>query len=246
MANIVKQVEQKFYQYGFGRSANDPAGVASVSCFGLAGSNANPLYCTIDGTLYVGVDENHDVYAKFSGTIYTPVNSSYVAYQPLSASDYTVYFGANYYDFSVENRDCETLATGTVAVPYTVQTSDGKWRGQFTWTFSTDWVYISSFTQCNGTIWFGGSTTYKVTSAVFPEAVSLTIDDWYKLEEYYPWAIRKSGTWMSADRDGGSLKIRKSGSWRDVKNYEDDTAGDSKGFYRSGGSWVKAPEIGAT
>mgnify|MGYP007108733848 CR=1 FL=1 len=62
---------------------------------------------------------------------------------------------------------------------------------------------------------------------------------------YYPFAIRKDGSWKSANRTGGSTTIRKSSSWRDVKNHtEESEAGDNKGFYRSGGKWVKAPLLG--
>lgn len=63
-----------------------------------------------------------------------------------------------------------------------------------------------------------------------------------ELLPYYPGAIRKSGKWMSANRSGGSLKIRKSGSWRDVKNYEDGSS--VQGFIRKSGSWTKAAKIG--
>lgn len=62
---------------------------------------------------------------------------------------------------------------------------------------------------------------------------------------YYPFAIRKDGSWKSANRTGGSTTIRKSSSWRDVKNHtEESEAGNNKGFYRSGGKWVKAPLLG--
>lgn len=62
---------------------------------------------------------------------------------------------------------------------------------------------------------------------------------------YYPFAIRKNGSWVSANRTGGSTTIRKSSSWRDVKNHtEESEASDNKGFYRSGGKWVKAPLLG--
>lgn len=62
---------------------------------------------------------------------------------------------------------------------------------------------------------------------------------------YYPFAIRKNGSWVSANRTDGSTTIRKASSWRDVKNHtEESEAGDNKGFYRSGGKWVKAPLLG--
>lgn len=62
---------------------------------------------------------------------------------------------------------------------------------------------------------------------------------------YYPFAIRKNGSWVSANREGGSTTIRKASSWRDVKNHtEESEADDNKGFYRSGGKWVKAPQLG--
>ena len=87
--------------------------------------------------------------------------------------------------------------------------------------------------------WSAGTTSPITINSV---EFSVDVSD---LVLYYPFAIRKSGTMMSADRTGGFTKIRKSGQWRDVKNSE---AGGTQqqGLVRKGGSWTRAPKIGAS
>lgn len=95
-----------------------------------------------------------------------------------------------------------------------------------------------------GTIYLNFPVTYEKTSGVTdsmtlsstPVSVDVTT-----LLAYYPWAIRKSGSWKSCNRDGGHLRIRK-GSWRDVLNYQSST-GDNDAHYRDGSAWKRSPLI---
>lgn len=86
--------------------------------------------------------------------------------------------------------------------------------------------------------------TDGVTSPITLGSVEFSVDV-SNLVLYFPFSIRKSGTMMSADREGGSTRIRKPGQWRDVKNSE---AGGTQqhGLVRRGGSWTRAPRIGAS
>lgn len=102
----------------------------------------------------------------------------------------------------------------------------------------------SSDTDTNGYIWLSGTGTYQVDDPIYPDPVMITIPGFLAFSDYFPWAIRKGGSWASCNRSGGSLTIRKSGAWRDVKNVSVGS-GDNKAFYRSGGTWAVAPQIGA-
>ena len=95
-----------------------------------------------------------------------------------------------------------------------------------------------------GTIYLNFPVTYEKTSGVTdsmtlastPVSVDVTT-----LLAYYPWAIRKSGSWKSCNRDDGHFRIRK-GSWRDVLNYQSGT-GDNDAHYRDGSAWKRSPLI---
>lgn len=111
--------------------------------------------------------------------------------------------------------------------------------------------YIGQLTQFGGSgnkqdgiVYLGGTGSYSVNDPLYPDPLPITIPGFLQYLDYYPFAIRKSGTMQSANRTGGSTRIRKSGSWRDVKNVAAGT-GNDKAFVRTGGSWVKAPKIGA-
>ena len=82
------------------------------------------------------------------------------------------------------------------------------------------------------------------TSAITISSVEFSVDV-SDLVLYYPFAIRKSGRMMSADRAGGFTRIRKSGQWRDVKNSEA-SGTQQQGLVRKDGSWSRTPRIGAS
>lgn len=74
----------------------------------------------------------------------------------------------------------------------------------------------------DGWIYFCGSAYYNLTYTNATKAVprKITIPGLKRLMDYYPWAIRKSSTWMSCNRSGGYLKSRQGSSWSDRKNRE--------------------------
>lgn len=96
----------------------------------------------------------------------------------------------------------------------------------------------------NGVMYIGGTGTYTGTNYVYPSPVKVTIPGFITpavISDYYPFAIRKSNAWASANRSGGSTAIWKSSSWRDVKNYENGSS--VQGYYWSGGKWARAPKF---
>lgn len=95
----------------------------------------------------------------------------------------------------------------------------------------------------DGYIYLSGTGSYEMDNPTYPDPVMITIPGFLAFLDYFPFAVRKSGTWMSCNRDGGSTTIRKGGSWRDVKNIARGT-GDNQAFIRSGSAWSVAPEIG--
>ena len=60
---------------------------------------------------------------------------------------------------------------------------------------------------------------------------------------YYPWARYQDAKWKSCNRDGGSLTLRRSGEWGDVRNSERDHSVDRAHFY-GGNKWNSCLEIG--
>ena len=73
--------------------------------------------------------------------------------------------------------------------------------------------------------------------------MEIVIPGFLEFLDYYPWAIRKSGRWMSCDRDGGHLKSRSGSSWSDVKNVDVGT-GEDHGFSYDDGEWTQSPRTG--
>ena len=71
------------------------------------------------------------------------------------------------------------------------------------------WIYFC------GTAYYPGS---PITAGVTAVPNRVTIPGLKRLLDYYPWAIRKSSTWMSCNRSGGHLKSREGSTWSDRKN----------------------------
>lgn len=143
--------------------------------------------------------------------------------------------------------------------------ASGRTYGWFRWQFSCSstpnsdnasgagngYIYIGKLTDYHGNdqdqdgyIYLGGTGTYYVEDPLYPDPYRITVPGFMRFLDYYPFAVRKSGQWMSCNRSGGSTTIRKSGSWRDVKNVVVGQ-GNDHAFIRSGSSWEVAPEIGS-
>lgn len=104
-------------------------------------------------------------------------------------------------------------------------------------------------------IWNGNFTLPKdatnISVSIVGEEAASMMPNYYTLEEiidtYRPFAIRKNGVWKSLDNSTGYLKIRKSGTNKDiVKISFSDTRKAEKGTsrIRKNGEWIAQPKIG--
>lgn len=76
----------------------------------------------------------------------------------------------------------------------------------------------------DGWIYFCGTAYYhnfRYTHGATAVPMRVTIPGLKRLLNYYPWAIRKTSTWMSCNRLGGHLKSREGSNWVDRKNRMD-------------------------
>lgn len=117
------------------------------------------------------------------------------------------------------NEGIDTRYSGT-------ELSDA-WKSSAGWfnagNLERDFEWDDNEENFDGWIYFCGSAYYngwKFTSSVTAVPMKVTIPGLKRLLNYYPWAIQKSGTWMSCNRASGFLKSLESGSWSDRKNRE--------------------------
>lgn len=241
MPTVVAQVSASINQDA---SSNYGTGVPPT-CFGLPGSGGyQASYCTVNLNITCKAMDNGHLYLDCNGSITQKV---------IANSGYTYTFGCRNANWAWGGNPLTPpsgychIQDGTVTV-----TADGTpgGRGQFTINISktdvdlgplSDWG--ASITGQDGVIWFSGTGTYTVNDPIYPVPVAITVPGFIQLFDYYPFAVRKNGAWKSCNRSGGSTTIRKSGSWRDVKNSRQDSSG-SQAFLRSGSAWAVAPEIG--
>lgn len=173
--------------------------------------------------------------------------------------------GTTYLDATVDASDgsassAPSWASGKTAYEAAYNPKEGLDYGWFCWNFPDTvaapedaypggtWKLIGHLSDFgagddyqNGAVWISGTGTYPLQNGIGPTPYKLVIPGFYVVKDYYPFAIRKSSAWASANRSGGSTTIRKT-SWRDAKNMESGNDGDH-GFYRSSGAWVKAPKF---
>lgn len=100
---------------------------------------------------------------------------------------------------------------------------------------STLWLYFA------GGITFGQT----VDTPVSIDAVRIEFSEQEipKLFDYVPCAVKSGASWLSCNRSGGRLQLKRNGSWNDLKNSYGD--GASSVFIRKDGSWVKSAKTGA-
>lgn len=240
MPNVVAQVTASINQDA---SQNYGTGVPPT-CFGLPGAGGlQASYCTVHLNITCKAMDNGHLYLDCNGTITQKV---------VAATSYTYTFGCRNADWAWGGNPLtpplgyRTIQDGSVNV-----VSDGTPgnRGQFTITINktnidlgplSDWG--ASITGDDGVIWFSGTGTYTVNDPIYPDPVSITVPGFIQLFDYFPFAVLKSGVWKSCNRSGGGSYVRKSGSWRDLKNSNGDSESDA--HYRSGSTWIKTPKIG--
>lgn len=150
--------------------------------------------------------------------------------------------------FSGESTSSFTGLTTFPSVGDPTSESDALSKGYYKLPFKITDIDITeeAGTQTwTGTVYLNFPVTYERSSGVTDDMTLSSTQvsvDVTTLLPYYPWAIRKSGSFVSCNRSGGHVKIMKSASWRDVQNYQSDTA-DNDAHYRSGSSWKRSPLI---
>lgn len=65
------------------------------------------------------------------------------------------------------------------------------------------------------------------------------------ITDFRPWAIRKSGTWVSLDNEGYHFKIRQGGKWIDTPKYQNANAeNEGSSRIRHSGKWYSQSKVG--
>lgn len=114
-----------------------------------------------------------------------------------------------------------------VSSRYSGKNLTSAWKGSKGWfkagNLEKDFVWDDDEENFDGWIYFCGTVYYwqPYTSNVVATPMKVTIPGLKRLMDYYPWAIRKSSTWMSCNRSGGHLKSRQGSTWDDRKNRMD-------------------------
>lgn len=221
------------------------------TCFGLPGAlGANAIYCDVNATATVRIFDDSSVQVAMSGTISRTgvLSNNYAVAMFICPHDWDFTYTTGGLTYP---SDCIQIADAVITVP--VEYNDGRNRGTFTWNVDSGFHHIGQLTDFgasdtgdDGYLWCSGTGTYGgLNDPIYPDPVRITVPGFMAYLDYYPGSIRKSGRFMSCNRPGGKASIRKSGSWRDVKNVEVGS-GTNHGFYMHNSQWTKLPKIGAT
>lgn len=213
------------------------------TCFALPGAiGADASWSNVNGSITLKAMDNEHLYMDCDLTITDSV----------LVESYPVIFGCRNEDWEWSYGSSSinipsgfvTLATDTIVVT-------GSGRGDFRWPIKKTNVDLGLLSKWganiegdDGVMWISGTGTYNISDPIYPDPYKLVVPGFTKLFDYYPFAVRKGGEWMSCNRTGGGSFTRKGGSWRDLKNSRMDDA-SSDAFYRSGSSWPRTPLIGS-
>ena len=235
------------------------------TCFGLPGyGSIQNSWSNCNFVARAVVLDNYRAYVGIDGSITdTVVENNYPVIMVANKTSWSwSYSGGNI----VVPSGAATIATADIVVTGTTPEN----KGPFTW--NIDCQAVSRGTNCgssyesyltsrgyryvgqlqelggstqdeDGHIWVSGTGTYDIDDPIYPEPVEIVIPGFLEFLDYYPWAIRKSGRWMSCDRDGGHLKSRSGSSWSDVKNVDVGT-GEDHGFSYDDEEWTQSPRTG--
>ena len=225
------------YPFSINQSRANPPTV-----FGLPGQGSgNAAYLDVALTGSVSVYDDGSVRMSVSGTITHPdlLGSEYPVLLVVRPSDWSWTWNSSGVNVP---SGAHVLQRATIGV--------ARPRGSFTWNVSASNVAIGQLEDYaatrqghDGAAWFGGTGDYWVDDPISPDPVRITIPGFLEYLDYFPWARRVDGTFMSCDRAGGSLSVRRGGSWGDVKNT---VSGDgSQAHYHANGTWNVCPKIGA-
>ena len=114
-----------------------------------------------------------------------------------------------------------------INVRYSGSELSNAWKGSAGWfnagNLERDFEWDENEENFDGWIYFCGTAYYDgwtFTNGATAVPMRVTIPGLKRLLNYYPWAIRKSTTWMSCNRPTGFLKSLENGAWSDRKNRE--------------------------
>ena len=242
----------------------------AASCCGVPGQDLAPAYIYANFGLKLAVDTNHNVYASPSGGYVTQtgmINTgggedlSWRVYLIAGASAWTQTFDGDWWQAQASDASFYNAVwltqTGTgltgrtdfpsVADPTTDADALAKGFKKLPWTLdqleqtTTEEGGVQTITgKCHllCPVLYAAWPTDPITLSSMSFDVDIT-----NLLSYYPGAIRKSGKWMGCNRNGGGAFIRKSSSWRDVRNIPSESP-ENDGLIRKSGKWVRAQRIG--
>lgn len=240
----------------------------AVSCCGIPGQILTSAYVYANFGLKLAVDTDHNVYASPSGGYVSQsklTNSSGSAgwwvYLMAGAHAWSQTFSSNWWQAEASEAsfysDVFLTATGTNLTGRTdfpsrsdpSTSEEALSMGFKKLPFKIDDMEQSVSTsggiqtitgKCHMLcpVLYSSTPTDPITLSSVPFDVDIT-----NFLDYYPGAIRKSNIWMSCNRSGGGAFIRKSNSWRDVKNIPSESP-DNKGLIRKSGQWKRSEKIG--
>ena len=65
------------------------------------------------------------------------------------------------------------------------------------------------------------------------------------IQDYRPWAVRKGGKFLTCNRNTGFTRIRKNGSWKDIKKMtEGGQTNKGTSRIRHSNNWVGQKKVG--
>lgn len=270
MAKLVGFKNVRIDQAGWDEAGNQ----STVTCFALPGTGGiKPSMSSVHMNVLVAVYDDYSVYVGFRGEISDPVIAEmYPCVMIVSSSDFhfawqggkVVAVGNNTRGELRANVDA-TNGAGSNAPSWAggrpAWSASGT-PGWFRWFFNcTDpgqdspgsgYIYVGKMQDFgasaqgkDGVLFVGGTGDYEMSNPVYADPLPITIPGFMEFLDYFPFALRKSGVMQSCNRNGGSVKIRKSGSWRDVKNVAVGDSSKNKAFVRKSGQWSVVPKIGA-
>lgn len=234
--------------------ANGEYGNSRVaSSYGLPGSNLSAAHCRCDFGVKITVEDDLSTYCAVDG--------GNVRQTDIIGTSFPSYLWCKPYAWDATINDQnkgEWINTNGCFATFTMtkaSSASGHAQYDFGNAGSSRGYYIGrldnftweSETSGTGYVWIGGSAIYDdsaITDPIYIAPQRIAIPGLRELLDYYPWAIRKGGAFNSCNRTGGSLKIRKSSSWRDCKNRESSDLSKSTAFVRRSGSWARAPKHG--
>lgn len=219
------------------------------SCLSLPGSGLTAAYMECNFGVKITVEDDLATYCS--------INGGYVRQSGIVGSNFPCWLWCEDHDWGgtitdenkgdwIDDPQCFLRFTqtkpaekGDLRYNFSAASGRGTYIGQldnFVW---------ESETSGTGYVWIGGSAIYDSADITDPIAViskRIAIEGLRDLLTYYPWSIKKGGSYASCNRTGGSLKKRRGSTWVERKNTESSDASKSTVFKRKSGLWVRCPK----